>query len=121
MDIRLDTLVGDLPFTNSLADIVTDKPTEIQQRLYIRLKTFLGEWYLNTNYGVPYFQQILGKNKKKATVDAIIQSEVLEDTDVLELVEFNSQLTPDRVYSVNFKVKLSNTVGVVPVTIQVEI
>jgi phage baseplate assembly protein W len=121
MDIKLDILAGDIAFTNSLADIVIDKTDEVQQRLYIRLRTFLGEWFINPEYGVPYFQQILGKGRKKATIDNIMQSQILADEGVLELVEFNSTISKDRIYSIDFKVKLTGSAVVTPVSIQIEV
>lgn len=33
---------------------------ELLQRIKTRLLTFLGEWWLDVELGVPYFQQILG-------------------------------------------------------------
>lgn len=120
MDIKLNALTGDIAFTNGL-DIVVTQEEEIQQRLLIRLRTFLGEWFINTSYGVPYFQQILGKGRKKATVDGIMQEQILADGSVTELVSFTSELNADRSYRAEFKVKISNSSALIPVQIEVNI
>ena len=40
--------------------------------------------------GIDYFGQILGKNRNKSTVDTIIQSEILQEQEVLQLAEYSS-------------------------------
>ena len=78
----------------------------VAQRLKIRLLTFQEEWFLDTTYGVPYFQRILGKKKvTKSSIDIIFQEQILLEPGVKELVEFNSTFS-DRQYSVKFKVRV---------------
>lgn len=117
MDIRLNALTGDVDFNNAM-DIVVSKEEELHQRLIIRLNTFLGEWFLNEDYGVPYFQQILGKGRKKSTIDALLQEQILADGEVLEIVEFVSSIT-GRAYSLTFVVKVNTGATIEPITIEV--
>lgn len=119
MDIRLNALTGDIDFTNGM-DIVVTTAEEIHQRLTIRLNTFLGEWFLDRNYGVPYFQQILGKGRKKATIDSILQDQILADGNVLEIVSFSST-TEGRKYSVEFRVKVVSGEIINPIPLEVTI
>ena len=74
--------------------------------MLIRLRTFRGEWFLDQDLGVDYFGQILGKNRNKATVDAIIQAEILQEREVLQLDEYNSTYNnPLRKLDIAFKAR----------------
>lgn len=54
-------------------------------------------------YGVPYFQQILGKKIRKEDVDNIFREQILLEDGVAEILTFSSDLTSDRVYSLSVK------------------
>ena len=77
------------------------------QRLLIQLRTWLGEWFINTAYGVPYEQRIIAKkNISKAGVDLILQQQVLSDAGVREIVSWNSTLSSARKYTLVFSIKV---------------
>lgn len=103
MDLRLDDdkdilfINGDCPVTNTEVD-------NVAQRLIIRLRTFLSEWYLNSTYGVPY-EQILGQKIKKASADLIMQEQILGERGVVQITSFNSYVGTDRKYHCNFTVR----------------
>lgn len=78
----------------------------VGQRLKIRLLTFYGEWFINTVYGVPYWQRLLGvKQTSKAAADLIFQQQILAEDGVKEIVTFNSTFI-NRIYSLTFSVKV---------------
>lgn len=108
MDIILND-TGDIDFDNAeQATVTQEQRQDVAQRLQIKLRTFLGEWFLNTEVGVPYLQQIFGKGRKKSTVDIIFQTLILEEEDVLEIVDFNSTLdAATRAYSLSFRVRVA--------------
>lgn len=109
MDLLLDTETNDLVFFNGplTAEYTTQPLTQtVAQRLKIRLMTFRGEWFLDTEYGVPYWQSILGKKVPKSRVDSILQQEILAERGVKEIVSFTSSLQ-NRQYSASFRVKVS--------------
>jgi len=89
MDILLDNETGDILFDNG-STVTSTKELDLSQRLRIRLATFSGEWFLNTDFGVPWFQQIIGKQRSKDTVDAIIQEEIYKEPDVKSIASFSS-------------------------------
>jgi hypothetical protein len=121
MDLKIDYATGDIVFVNRplLPSDVTRPLTEtVAQRLFIQLRTFLGEWFLNTNYGVPYFQNILGRKTTKAAVDLIMQQQILAEVGVKEITYFSSTLV-NRQYSLNFRVKVvdgstTDTISITP-------
>lgn len=65
-DLVLDE-TGDLVFTQT-------RQEGLRQRLGIVLRTFREEWFINTSFGVPYKQAIIGIAKSKTEVDAILLS-----------------------------------------------
>lgn len=112
MDILLNNDVTSPSFGDSVwingpltsDNLTVDPSSVVAQRLRIRLNTFLGEWFLNTEYGVPYFQRILGKKVKKTAVDRIFQEQILAERGVREIVSFSSTFQK-RQYEMSFRVR----------------
>ncbi len=94
MDIKLNDGTGDvlLSTTNTITTptFTTTTSENLAQRLKIRLQTFKGEWFLDGTIGIDYFNQIAGKNRSKAAVDAIIQAEILKEQEVLQITAYSS-------------------------------
>ena len=94
MDIKLNDETGDV-LLSTTATITTPTFTtttseNLAQRLQIRLQTFKNEWFLDGTIGIDYFNQIAGKNRSKAAVDAIIQAEILKEQEVLQIIAYSS-------------------------------
>ena len=116
MDLRMDFsngkhdmvfVNGSCPITGARCPVTGDRVDVVTQRLYIRLRTFFGEWWLDSSYGVPWFERILGKKVRKGSVDIVIQEQILAERGVAEIVEFSSSLdVPNRIYQCKFKVRV---------------
>lgn len=104
MDLLLDVESNDLIFTNGGCPVTDENRLIVAQRLTIRLQSFLGEWYFDTTYGVPYWQRILAKKTSKSSVDRIFQEQILAERGVLEILEFSSTLK-NRLYEMSFRVR----------------
>lgn len=121
MDFKLDPTSWDIIWRNGpLRKEETTQPlTEtVGQRLKIRLQSFLGEWFINTVYGVPYWQRLLGiKQTSKAAADLIFQQEILKEEGVKEIVSFESTFV-NRKYSLVFKVRVVTGEVSAPIVIQ---
>lgn len=115
MDLLLDEN-NDLVFINGQTPVTSYPVQVVAQRLSIRLRTFLGEWFLNTTYGVPYWQRILGKKTTKAAIDKIFQQQILEEVGVMQITSFNSTFE-NRQYSLSFRVKVVSGEVSQPITI----
>lgn len=90
----------------------------VGQRLKIRLQSFLGEWFINTVYGVPYWQRLLGvKQTSKAAADLIFQQQILAEEGVKEIVTFNSTFV-NRKYSLSFSVRVVTGEVTAPIVIE---
>lgn len=103
MDLKLDES-GDLIFANGETIVTQSDFDVVSQRLKIRLQTFQGEYNYNTEYGVPYFQRILGKRIRKQELDNIFQQQILLEDGVTEIVSFTSTFT-NNIYELRFTVR----------------
>lgn len=86
-DIALDSS-GDILIVKNEMVIVTGTPA-VTQHLSIRFKLFLGEWFLDTTAGVPWFRDVLVKGTSFAVVDKVLRNTILETPNVLELLNFD--------------------------------
>lgn len=109
MDFKLDRLEHDILWNNGplTREYTTQPYTEtVGQRLKIRLLTFMGEWFLDTTYGVPYWSRLLGiKQTSKSAIDLIFQQQILSEPGVKEIISFDSSFQ-NRQYSLSFRVKV---------------
>lgn len=88
-DIRLDpTNTGDIDLSTNQLELVTGTDA-IAQHLLIRLRFFVGEYFLDTRQGIPYFEQILIKNPSLIVVRAIFREAILETPGVVALTQFS--------------------------------
>lgn len=61
---------------------------KIAQEIKINLLTFLGEWFLDETWGVPYLEDILIKNPRMSLVEAILREHVESIPDVNSVTSF---------------------------------
>lgn len=109
MDIQLDN-TGDLLISHFGISTTTDAVSALVQRLKIKLQLFKGEWFLNTNAGVPYFQEIFVKGFDQAYVDTIFRSIIINTTDVKSLQKYSSSFDrTNRKFSFTFTVLVDST------------
>lgn len=74
----------------------------VANKIRIALKTFNGEWYLNINAGLPYYEDILVKNPNLDFISDLFQSEILSISEVDSLDEFELTLTDTRQLDIFF-------------------
>lgn len=82
------------PQLDSAGDLVISGGTMIlgdyvAQRVATRLRTLLGEWFLDTTEGTPYLQRILVSNVNLDNVRSIIRSRVLGTVGVQSIQAIN--------------------------------
>lgn len=114
MDILLDLDpispgFGDAVFKNgplTREGVTNTRSLTVAQRLRIRKLTFREEWFLDTSYGVPYYQEILGLKPGKAKVDQIFQEQILLEEGVKEITSYQSSFV-NRKYSAVFRVRIT--------------
>lgn len=64
----------------------------VAQSIKIRLKTFLGEWFLDEAYGVPYLESVLVKNPKASIINAVFRTAILAIEGVERIVYLDLDL-----------------------------
>lgn len=101
-DLYLDPGTGDLYVPDNGVIRMTSGTLEtLAQRLRIKLRTFMGEWFLDTTIGVPYYQDILGvKNPDLGIIASIFRRQLLADPDVDSVPRLDVALNSDRSLSV---------------------
>lgn len=62
---------------------------KIAQQIKINLLSFLGEWFLDVTYGVPYLEEILIKNPRIASVETILRGHISSVPDVIRIDSFS--------------------------------
>lgn len=80
-DIALSAKTHDLVIRDG--DILLiDNAERVAQQIKIQLNSFLAEWFLDTTYGVPYFEYILVKDPSLTTIRNILRQQILNVDDV---------------------------------------
>lgn len=77
-DIALGTETHDLRIGRNGDLLMVDGAARIAQQVKVTLLMFLGEWFMNTDFGVPYVESILVKNPKMAAINAILRARILD-------------------------------------------
>jgi hypothetical protein len=115
-----NSVVGDLYIENGTVRLTRDLSEEVAQQLYIRLKTFLGEWFLDSSIGFPWFQSVLGIKVPLGIVAQIIRKLILATPGVASIQKFSIQRNgATRFALVQFTVILTSGAVLVPPAIAI--
>lgn len=96
-DADLDVSAG-LQFTSGSAAVA--------QGIRIRIQTFRGEWFLDLDTGVPYYQDLLGARFNDARARAAFRDTILSTPGVAKLLSLTVAFDRStRVLSVSWKVQ----------------
>lgn len=94
-DIYINTETWDFELVDDLDAIAQDCD--------IRMQFFLGEWYLDTRLGIPYYQEILGQKTTIQAVKGILREAILSTPGIQSVFELELDLTSDRNLAVSFR------------------
>lgn len=109
IDYYLDPTTHDVVVSNFTLKVTQDKSDLIVQRLKIKLLWFKEEWFLDRNYGIPYFQQIFIKGIDLNEIDDIYRDAIANEDGVLDLISYSSEFNPStRKLTVNSKVRVGS-------------
>lgn len=114
MDIELKSN-GHILLNGNNLNLIKDRPTLVAQRISIRLRTYLSEWFLDVNMGIDWFADVLLKNVSKQTVDNILQSEILKDIEFVVAVKRFRSVVVDRNYECVFSVEIAGVDRIVDI------
>lgn len=62
--------------------LLIDDAERVAQQIKVKLLTLLGEWFLDTTWGVPYLEYILIKQPNRALIYQILREQILSVDDV---------------------------------------
>ena len=106
MDFYLDPTTHDLDVSGFDIRTTKDGMEAFIQRLKIKLMFFKGEWFLNQNFGIPYFDEIFGQSgDAKDSADNIFKLAIVEMEGVDKLINYSSEFVPTTIaFSLSFSV-----------------
>lgn len=107
-ELLLSETTNDLTITQGDIILSTTNQESLRQRIFITLSTWLGEWKLNINFGMPYRQSIFVTGINKDSVDAIFINQIRAFSDVTQILDFKSELNKaTRAYTITELVVLT--------------
>ena len=65
--------------------LLIDNAERVAQQIKVKLLTFLGEWFLDNTWGVPYLEYILVKKPNQDLIKQILSEQILSVDDVKSL------------------------------------
>jgi hypothetical protein len=95
IDEALDVTTHDMAYANNDGSVVSDR-SQVAQNIEIRLRLIYGEWFLNTQIGVPWFEKVFVKNPDLSAVDIIIKSTISETPEVAGIVAYSSSVDGEK-------------------------
>jgi hypothetical protein len=99
-DLLLDPSTWDLALENGTPSVGADVP----QAIGIRLKFVLGEWFLDQELGIPYYESIFVKAPGIDRIKAIFREAILSTPGVGELTALDVDYNPStRRFGLTFK------------------
>jgi hypothetical protein len=105
MDLKLDRTTNDIYVVDGDLVLVTASEA-IVQFVKQKLRTFLGEWFLDLSIGVPYFEEVFKKAPNLTVIDAAIKDQILSTPGIVELLEFTMDAEPaTRLLRIEFKAR----------------
>lgn len=91
--LAIDPTTNDI-FVAADGQLATVRDAEaVGQHVRQRLKTFTGEWFLDTAAGVPWLDEILGKQYDPALAESVTKAEVLDTEGVTSIESFAVRFT----------------------------
>jgi len=86
----------------------TDLGEEVAQRLRVRLLFFKGEWFLNLDEGLPYYQSVLVKGLQEKVIRSVFGAAIQGTPGVNQLLSLTYEISTARRLSLAFKCKLED-------------
>lgn len=84
-------------------------PEAVLQRIKVRFRFFLGEWFLDQRLGIPYYRDILIKHPDILLITSIFRRVLTTTPGVEKVASFKAQLiTTERKLLCDFVAMLSN-------------
>lgn len=105
MIVRKLSMDNDMLFGQGLSNFAKHAEA-VAQNVRTRLLLVLGEWFLNTEDGTPYLENVFIKPAQLPLVAATLKARIVETEDVMELNEFELLFdSTERTFTISAKVR----------------
>lgn len=84
----MDPVDGDMMFGKNLDNFARNAQS-CAQNVVTKLRFFLGEWFLDTGFGTPWFQDIFRKPVNQGLAEADIKAVIYSVTGVNQILSFS--------------------------------
>lgn len=88
-DIALNIDTHDLRIAPNGDIMLQDGADRVAQQVKVTLLTFLGEWFLDTTFGIPYLEDIYVKNPRWGPINTILRQRILAVPGVLRVTRLD--------------------------------
>ena len=104
-DLQLDAGTHDLVIEGGDVQMI-DGALRVAQQVKVTLLTFLGEWFLDTDFGVPYFDVVYIKNPNWAAINATFRARIIDVPGVTRITQLDLEYDrAARALAVTFQVE----------------
>ena len=86
--LQFDYLHGLVVDSSNSLSVLTDLEALVK-KCEQRLRFFLGEWFLNTSAGIPYFQEIYANSINPALIIGLLNADLLQESDITAVNEID--------------------------------
>lgn len=87
--LAIDQVTNDLGLDDAGNLSMATNAEAVGQHVRQRLGTFKGEWFLDTEAGVPWLDEILGRQVDLSLAEAVMKKEIMETEGVTEITSFS--------------------------------
>lgn len=94
MDLKLSG-VHDLAVESSNG-VLVDGAARVKQQIKVTLKTWLGEYFLDTTFGVPYLESILVKSPSRTEIEAVLRNRINDVPGVTRVTSMQLDIDRER-------------------------
>ena len=104
LDLRLNEQ-NDIDFAGGAVRLC-DGAEQVSQQIRVLLRTFIGEWFLDTTHGIPYLEKVHVKAPNRAEIETILRKKIKEIPLVSSVSKMSLQIDhPARMFYVEADVE----------------
>ncbi len=101
--------IGDLALADTGREVtLSTLAAEVSQRLHIRFQFFKGEWFLNLDEGVPYYQLLFVKAPSDRVIRVIFSGLIRDTEGVADVLKLDYSISAQRTLSLTFEARLED-------------
>lgn len=93
--LAIDQETNDVYLDTDGSLVMVNDALAVGQHVRQRLKTYRGEWFLDTTAGVPWLEQIFGRAFDAALGEAVVKGEIFDTLGVTQITTFSIRFLRD--------------------------